>query len=163
MHNKNICLIAAVGSNGVIGNAGQLPWSLPADLAYFKKMTLNKTIVMGHNTYNSIGRALPKRRNIVLSRNPELSLPDAEVCNSIEQVFAATESESELMIIGGAKIYELFLPYASTLLLTEVDAAPIGDTKFPNWSKLEWNNISRHTHPKDNENSAGYSFCKWQR
>ena len=125
-----LSFIVAVAENGVIGNKGDLPWHLPADLKRFKARTLGKPIAMGRKTHESIGRPLPGRPNWVLTRSPEKIHPDCRVFGSIEDLVAAAENESEVMIIGGAELYKALLPHAKRLCLTVVHCAPEGDAFF---------------------------------
>jgi dihydrofolate reductase len=127
---RNIALIAAVDEQWTIGKAGALPWHIPEDLAHFKRLTLNQTVLMGRKTFDSIGRALPKRRNLVLSRDTQLSIPGVECVHSIEQALSMTSER--LWVIGGEEIYRLFLPYADAIELTRVGLSiEGGDAHFP--------------------------------
>ena len=153
---KQISLIAAISPERVIGNENQLPWQLPADLQYFRKMTLVKPVVMGRKTFESIGRALPGRRNIVVSRNKAFQAPNCEVFTTIDQALAI-DSE-EIMVIGGGRIYAAVLPKATRMYLTFVHQEFAGDTFFPAWDKDEWQEVSREDHTADEDNSVAYSF-----
>ena len=132
-----IALIAAVAQNGVIGRDGHLPWRIPSDLAFFKKVTMGKPLVMGRKQYESVGRPLPGRVNIVVSRQvgyqPEgvLVISDFKAALDHARTIAAADGASEVMVIGGGEVYTLAMPYAHRLYLTEVDLAPEGDTRFP--------------------------------
>ncbi|MGL4734747.1 MAG: type 3 dihydrofolate reductase [Enterovibrio sp.] len=141
-----ISMIAAMAHNRIIGNNNRLPWHLPADFAWFKRHTLNKPILMGKNTFDSIGHALPKRRNLVLSSKANWHAPDVEVVTSLEQALGKISDEPELMIIGGEMVYQQFLPLASTLYLTFVDAELAGDTYFPDhgpgWKSVFEQNVT---------------------
>ncbi len=153
---KEISLIAAITPKLVIGNENQLPWQLPADLRYFKNMTLGKPIVMGRKTFESIGRALPGRRNIVVSRNRGYQAAGCDVVASVGDALAI--DGEEIMVIGGGKIYATALPYATRLYLTLIHQEFPGDTYFPQWRADEWKEISREDHPADEKNSVAYSF-----
>ena len=135
MANVKIAMIAAMANNRVIGADNAMPWHLPADLAHFKRTTLGKPVIMGRKTYESIGRALPGRLNIVITRDDQYSLEDATVVHSPEEALAlANEQDTpEVMIIGGGNIYQQFLPQASTLYLTFIDLDVAGDTQFPDY------------------------------
>lgn len=126
---QKISAIVAVSENGVIGQDNHLIWHLPNDLKHFKAITLDKPIVMGRKTYESIGRPLPQRRNIILSLNRDLMLSGCEVMHSVEEILAATQNEPELMITGGGEIYRLFMSYVTYLYITyvhvEVPGVPI--------------------------------------
>lgn len=158
-----ISMIAAMASNRVIGADNKMPWHLPADLAHFKRLTLGKPVVMGRKTYESIGRALPGRPNIVITTNSAYSLPDATVVSSPEAAIehaSALESQSdEVMIIGGGTIYQAFLNKADTLHLTFIELAVEGDTQFPDYeAQSHWEEISREAHTADEKNPHDYTF-----
>ena len=129
-----ISMIAAKSKNSIIGNENKLIWSIPEDLAHFKEITLGKTVVMGRSTYESIGKPLPGRKNVVLSRNVDLAIPGVLVVNSKEEILKM----NNVIIIGGEKVYSEFLKYASTLYITEIDKHYEGDTKFPEISQDDW-------------------------
>jgi dihydrofolate reductase len=132
-----VSLIAAIAANNVIGNAGKLPWRLPDDLARFKRLTMGHAVVMGRRTFESMGRPLSGRRNIVLTRDAGLSLPGCEMALTRADAVAAASDDEELFVIGGASIYDLFLSVASRLYLTHVEGSFPGDTFFPvvNWDR----------------------------
>ncbi len=137
-----VSLIVAMAENGVIGNDGQLPWRLPEDMVWFREMTMDKPVIMGRKTYESIPprfRPLEGRHNIVLTRNPAFEVDGVTVVNSAEAALAAAGDEVEIMVAGGSEIYALFLPHAHRLYLTLVDAEPDGDAFFPelDWSQWE--------------------------
>jgi dihydrofolate reductase len=157
-----ICMIAAMANNRVIGKDKQMPWHLPADLKHFKAITLGYPIVMGRLTYESIGKALPGRKNIVISSNHEYSLNDAIVVHSCDDAVKVAKTESDkVMIIGGGKIYEAFLPQADELYLTFIDLAVEGDTKFPDYTaQSQWYEASSESHKKDDKNGHDYRFVK---
>ena len=141
---KKLALIAAVSTNGVIGKDGGLPWHIPEDLKYFKANTTGHAIIMGRKTYDSIGRPLPKRRNIVITRNSELKIDGVEVVTSLEQAIELARSEDdEPRIIGGASIYEAALPMATRLFLTQVNQDIDGDTFFPKYDESAWTEVQR--------------------
>lgn len=132
-----IILIAAVARNGVIGVDNQLPWHIPDDLQYFKRTTLGKPIIMGRKNYDSLGRPLPKRRNIILTRQTDFHPVGCDVVHSVEESLRAVENEPESFIIGGGEIYRLFFDYADALYLTEINADVEGDITFPSVTS-EW-------------------------
>jgi len=155
-----ISLIAAMAKNRVIGKNNQMPWHLPNDLKHFKAVTLGKPVVMGRKTYESIGRALPGRKNIVISTRSDFSLPDAEVVRSCEDALAAAEREGEeVMIIGGGKIYTEFMTKADVLYLTFIDLAVEGDTQFPDWQSYgKWKTLDTQSHHADDKNKYAHEF-----
>ena len=160
-----ISMIAATAENRVIGNKNTIPWHLPADFKYFKETTLGKTIVMGLNTFNSIGgKPLPGRKHIILNNDPNY-VPPAEctVAHSIEEVLEMAKDVRELMICGGASVYKQFLPMAHKLYLTYVHASPEGDTYFPEVNLAEWKEVSRTDCKADEKNKYDYSFVILER
>jgi len=158
-----ITLVAAVARNGVIGRAGRLPWRLPADLRRFRAVTWGHPIVMGRRTWESIGRPLAGRRNIVVTRRPDYRAPGAEVVGSPEAALAAAADAGEVMVIGGGELYAAFLPLAGRILLTEVDAEPEGDARFPDLDPTEWEEVAREAHAPDAENPLPYAFVELRR
>ena len=138
-----LSIIAAVARNGVIGHRGGMPWHLPGELAQFKATTLGHTLVMGRATFDSIGRALPGRRTIVITRNPTWHHAGVETAHSFADALALAGPGDEVFAAGGAQIYELALPFAQRLVITEVDAEPEGDTWFPSWARADWVEVSR--------------------
>ena len=158
-----IAMIVAMDRNGVIGNDNKLPWHLPNDLKFFKATTMGKPIIMGRHTYESIGRPLPGRCNIVITRQQDYVADGIEVCNTIEAAIdraqrdAIEKQASEVMVIGGAAIYQMFLPMAKLLYVTRVHAAVKGDVYFPNVDQ-GWHEISRVDHVAGDKNPYDYSF-----
>jgi dihydrofolate reductase len=157
-----ISLIAAVARNGVIGRDGGLPWRIPADLRFFKETTMGKPIVMGRKTLESIGRALPGRQNIVVTRSAGFAADGVTVADSLDAAIAAAGDADEVMVIGGAEIYALAFARAQRLFLTEVDAAPEGDAHFPEFDRAAWREVARADHPADGDTPA-YSFVTLER
>ena len=155
-----ISAIVATDKNRVIGKNNQIPWYLPADLKFFKKKTIHHHIIMGRNTFLSIGKPLPKRTNIVLSRNPFFTASGVIPTHSIEEALniALQNDESEVFIIGGAQIYELSLPLLDRLYWTEVQIAVDGDTYFPEIDLNEWELASSEQHESDDRNEHSYHF-----
>jgi len=133
-----ISLIAAMDQNRVIGHEGGIPWHLPSDLKHFKALTLGKPMIMGRATFDSIGKALPGRRNIVLSRQADLVCEGCDVYTNLDDALASTDADEEVMIIGGATLYSMCLPSASRMYLTLIDTSVPGDTYFPEWLQEEW-------------------------
>lgn len=164
-----LSLVCALAQNRVIGLNNQLPWRLPRDLAYFKKLTLGHPIIMGRKTFDSIGRPLPQRTNIVVTTQVAWTAPGVTVVNSLEQALteadraAQTLGVAELMLIGGATLYEQALPLAQRLYLTEVQAQFDGDAFFPEWSRSEWIEKSRESHPADPANALDLAFVVYER
>jgi dihydrofolate reductase len=157
-----VSLIAALANNNVIGYINQLPWHLPADLKHFKALTLDKPILMGRCTYESIGKALPGRRNIVISRQQNFIAPGCEVVKSVEEALRLTADVAEVMVIGGAKLYQQTLPLANYMYLTLIHHDFHGDTFFPEWKRDEWQEIERSDFPADVKNPYPYSFITYK-
>lgn len=160
-----ITLAVAAADNGVIGREGGLPWRLPEDLRRFKASTLGKPVLMGRRTFESIGRALPGRLNIVLTRQPGWRPADPAVCvaSDLDAALALAGEVPEVSVIGGAEIYALALPRASRILLTEVHAAPEGDAFMPPFSRDEWREVSRERFRADERHAHDMSFVVLER
>jgi dihydrofolate reductase len=162
----DITLIVARAKNGVIGRDGGMPWHLPADLRRFKALTVGKPVVMGRKTFQSIGKPLPGRHNIVLTRQAGWAAPGVTVVpNLAEAVVAAgldPRVRAEIMIIGGAEIYALALPVATRVELTEVDAAPDGDTTLPAFDPARWQEVAREAHPPA-DGQPGFAYVTLER
>ncbi len=158
-------MIAALAKKQVIGKNNLMPWHMPADLAHFKRVTLGKPVLMGRKTFESIGRPLPGRRNLVISRNPDYQAEGIEVVGSVEAALAllAGSSVEELMVIGGGHLYAEMLPRADCLYLTRIDLAVEGDTRFPAFDDGQWQRVDCESHPADEKNPHPYSFETWQR
>ena len=152
-------LVVAVAENDVIGRRNQLPWHLPADLRHFKSLTLGRHVLMGRKTYESIGKALPGRTNIVLSRSEDFAPGDCVVVKTLDDARIAAGAQTALMVIGGAEIYRQCLPLASRIHLTLVHTCiEDGDTFFAGWRGAEWYETSRERHEPDDKNTYPYSF-----
>lgn len=164
-----LSLMAAKAANNVIGRDNKLPWYLPSDLQYFKRVTLGKPIIMGRNTWESLKKALPGRTNIVISRQSGYHAEGARVVATLEQALALAESvalidgQDEVVVIGGAQIYALALPRADRLYLTEVHAEVEGDTHFPDLAAGQWREIGREDFPAEGPNPYDYSFVVYDR
>ncbi|MEP6885954.1 MAG: dihydrofolate reductase [Gammaproteobacteria bacterium] len=157
-------LVLAVAENDVIGRGNQLPWHLPADLRHFKTLTMGKPVLMGRKTYESIGKALPGRENIVLSRSADFSPDDCTVVTTLDAARAAARGQAALMVIGGAEIYRQCLPLANRIHLTLVHTRiENGDTLFAGWRGTEWDTSSRERHEADAKNGYAYSFITLDR
>ena len=141
-----ISMIAAMAQNRVIGKDNKMPWHLPEELQYFKRVTLGKPILMGRNTYESIGRPLPGRQNIVISTNPDLVIAGVDVVNNIEQALSVAGDCEELMVIGGARLYQQMIDLADTLYITDIKLDVAGDAFFPDYKAELWikNNVEQH-------------------
>jgi dihydrofolate reductase len=158
-----ISLIAALGNNNVIGKSNSLPWHLPADLKHFKDNTSGKPVIMGKATYESIGKPLPNRTNIILSNDPNFEIPGATVVHSIEDSIRAAGNAPEVMIVGGASIYRQFLPLADRLYITRIYHDFEGDAYFPDFDLKEWKETERTDHKADDKNPYDYSFLIFER
>ncbi|RME64083.1 MAG: dihydrofolate reductase [Alphaproteobacteria bacterium] len=155
-------MVAARARGGVIGHEGGLPWHLPEDLRHFKALTLGKPVVMGRKTHQSIGRPLPGRDNIVISRNRAFAAPGCQVARSLGEALAAAGPVPEIMIIGGAQIYALALPLAGRLYLTDIDIDIAGDAHFPPIDEDIWHEVKRTDCPARGERPA-FSFRQLER
>ncbi len=158
---KKISIIVAMSKNRVIGVKNSLPWHISEDLKRFKRLTTGYPIIMGRKTFESIGKPLPERRNIVISRNQNLKVQDVEVVKSIEDALKICSSENLIYIIGGEQIYNLAMPYANNIHLTEVNKEVEGDAFFPEFDKKEWKEIAREN-SKDFIDTS-YSFVEYRR
>jgi dihydrofolate reductase len=158
-----ISLIAAMDENRAIGVNNTLPWRLPADLRHFREITMGKAVLMGRKTFESIGKPLPGRRNIILTRDPGYQAPGCEVAHTLDQALAAGAENEELMVLGGEDLFAQLLPRAARLYLTEIHACFPGDAWFPAFSKQEWVEIRRVRHAADEKNPYAYSFVTWER
>ncbi|MBA3661276.1 MAG: dihydrofolate reductase [Gammaproteobacteria bacterium] len=157
--NPYLSAIVAMGENRVIGNHNQLPWHLPSDLKHFKNLTAGHIVLMGRKTFAAIGKPLPNRTNIVLSRDPDFSAGDCEVFSSIPQALDyAGRFNKEIFMIGGAELYEQTLPLTHRLYLTLVHHAPTGDAYFPPLNMQEWQVLNREDCKADEKNAYPYSF-----
>jgi dihydrofolate reductase len=158
-----VTLIAALARNRVIGRGNRLPWHLPADLAHFRRLTLDKPIVMGRRTWESLPGLLPRRIHIVVSRDPGYCAPGALVAGSPEAAITAAGSVPEVMVVGGAALYAVLLPSAGRMELTLVDADVEGDAWFPEWDPVEWRELSRASRAWDALNPYDLTFLRLER
>ena len=159
-----ISMIVAMAHNRVIGLDNKMPWHLPADLQFFKKTTLGKPVIMGRKTYDSIGRALPGRLNIVVSRDADLTISGVTCVTSAAQALSLVEGVDEVMIIGGATIYKHFLALANRLYLTFIDLNTEGDTCFPDYmAQGEWQKIASENYSADEKNAYDLEFVTLER
>ena len=162
-----LTLVVARADNGVIGRGNALPWHISADLQHFKRLTVGKPVVMGRRTFESIGKPLPGRHNIVLTRDRGWAAPGVTVVPNLAEAIAAAGLQpqtraDEVMIIGGAQVYAQALPSASRIYLTEVHAAPDGDTLLPPFDPQRWTEVAREDHAAQAD-SPGYSFVTLER
>jgi dihydrofolate reductase len=158
-----VSLIVAMAQNGVIGRGSTLPWHLPEDLKRFKATTMGKPMLMGRKTFESIGRALPGRLNLVLTRDLHWSAPGVSVVHSLEEALTRADAAEELMVIGGAEIYQLAMPFARRIYLTHVQADVAGDTFFPAFDATQWVDVQCDAHPADERNSYSVTFVTLER
>ena len=158
---RKISIIVAMSENSVIGLNNQLPWHISEDLKNFKKTTLNHCVIMGRKTYESIGKPLKDRRNIVISRSKSLLIDGVEVVNSLDKAISIVDDSSEIFIIGGEQIYTISLPMATHLYVTKVNGEYKGDAFFPDYIQDEWNEISRED--LISESNLKFSFLKYEK
>ena len=158
-----LSIIVATAENQVIGNNNALIWHISADLKRFKKLTTGHTVIMGRKTFESIGRALPNRRNVVISRNPEFKVEGCEVVKSIEDALQCVENEEEVFIIGGGTIYREMWDRVDRLYITLVHAVVEGDTTIPVVDENKWNAVAREDHQAGEKDDYDYSFIDYQR
>ena len=157
-----ISIIFAMGKNNAIGYNNKMPWHLPADLAYFKKVTMGQPVIMGRKTFESIGKPLPHRTNIVITRDKSFSVDGCITADSIEKAKEQVNG-SEAFIIGGAEIYAAFLPIADKLYITEIDSDFEADTFFPKIDYAEWKLVSSQAGVKDEKNPYDYKFLVYEK
>ncbi len=158
-----LAIVVAVAANGTIGAAGTLPWRLPADLRRFREVTSGHAIVMGRRTWSSIGRALPDRQSIVVTRTPGFAAPGADVVRSLDEALAAVRRPLPAFCIGGAALYAAALPRADVLLVTEIARAIDGDTAFPPIDRGAWREIAREPHDPDGPQALPFAFVTYVR
>ena len=164
MSGPRLELIAAVAKNGVIGKGGQLPWHLPDDLKRFKQLTLGHPILMGRRTYESIGRPLPGRQNIVISQSLTSAPAGTDLARSLDEAIDLTATHvGPAFVIGGAILYAAALPRVQTLHLTEVDAEIKGDAHLPPIDKSQWQLVEEVAHPVDEKHALPFRFCTYHR
>ena len=163
MRDTKITLIVAAAENNAIGKDNQMLWHLPNDFKYFKKNTLEHSVVMGRKTFDSIGKVLPERRNIILTRDMRYTHEEADVANSVDEVLNYCRDEREIFIIGGAEIYKQTLPLANKILLTRIHTTINGDAYFPELLDHEWKLVSTEKHETDEKHAFDYSFEVYER
>ena len=163
MSAPRISLIAALAQNRVIGIENRLPWKLPEDLAHFKALTLGHPILMGRKTFESLGRPLPGRRNIVITRNPDYQSSGCEIAVSIGDAIALCAEAEEIFFIGGAELYKQVVPLVDRLYLTEVEIEAQGDAWFPDYDCSAFREVSRESHTGEKGDALGFDFVVYER
>ena len=158
-----LSIIVAMGKNRVIGAAGCIPWHLPNELQLFKRLTMGHHLVMGRKTYESIGRPLPGRTMVIVTRQRGYSVPGAVVAHSIDAAIAACGEDKEIFVIGGGELYREVLPRANRIYLTTVDAAPAGDTFMPEFNSADWRETSAESFSADERHRHAYRFAVYDR
>ncbi len=164
-----LSLIVAMAENRMIGQDGAMPWHISADLKYFKQVTMGAPVIMGRKTFQSVGRALPGRTNIVVTRDRHFDADGVEIVHDLDQAIRKAEAlcliegRDEVFIIGGAQIYELALGKANRIYLTQIHATPPGDTSFPDLDPQQWQEISREAHQPESEGGPAFSFLILER
>ncbi len=158
-----ISIIAAMAENRVIGKENGLPWRLPADLRHFRRLTLGKPVIMGRRTYESLGKPLPERTNIIVTRNPHYLAAGCTIVHSLEEALGRAAGAAEAMIIGGGSLYTEALPRAHRLYLTQVHQVFPGDVSFPEFDLSQWREVERQDHEPDARNPVAYSFITLER
>ena len=162
-----ISLIAAVSKNNVIGNNGEIPWHLPNDSKHFASITKGHTVVMGRKTYESIithlGKPLPERKNIIITRDTSYQVPGATVVHSVEEAIKECANEKEAFVIGGGEILKLAIPYLNRMYLTHVEAEVPADSFFPEFNPKEWEVVSEKFHPKDEKHPYNFTFKVYEK
>ena len=158
-----VTLIAALGRNGVIGRDNRIPWHLSEDLKRFKTLTMGHPVVMGRKTFESIGRALPGRDNVVVTRSRDFAAPGCRIVHSLTQALATAAGAEEIFVIGGAEIYALALPLAGRLQFTEVDTSIDGDAYFPDFERSEWQEVAREPGSAPGPEGLRYDFVTYER
>jgi len=158
-----LTLVAALARNGIIGRDNRLPWHLPADLRFFKQITMGKPLLMGRRTWESIGRPLPGRPMIILSHDRSYRAVGGTVVHALSEALTAAGDAPEIMVIGGAVLFKQTLPQAQRMYLTQVEADVPGDTWFPDWNPAEWELVWEEAHSADEKNAWPFRFQRWER
>jgi dihydrofolate reductase len=159
----SLSIICAMDQNRLIGKNNALPWHLPGDLAFFKQTTMGRPILMGRKTYESIGRPLPGRQNIIITRDEHYQVQGCDCCSSIEAALELAAEHEEIMLIGGASLYQQTLERAEQLYITHIHAAFEGDAWFPDFNPKSWLEVWREDHSADEKNGYDFSFVKYSR
>ena len=155
-----LTLVAAMAHDRVIGKSGTMPWHLPAELKHFKTVTLGKPVIMGRTTFDSLPGPLPKRQNIVVSRQSHLAITGVTVCRSIDDAIALTKPTEDVIIMGGASLYEQTIDRADRMILTLIDLKTPGDTYFTIWNEADWICLNETSHPISDTNTTAFR-CIW--
>lgn len=160
-----ISLVVAAATNNGIGKEGKMPWHLPGDMKHFKNVTWGMPVVMGRKTFESLGKVLPGRKNIIITRQPDWKVPGTVAVKNIEDaLFVARQTDAnEVMVIGGGEIYKALFERAKRIYLTRVEAEPEADTFFPVIDHTHWHLVSQKNHEADEKNAYNYSFQTWER
>ncbi len=158
-----LSILAAASENNILGKDNQLVWTLKDDTAFFKNKTLGHTVIMGRKTFDSMGKPLPKRRNIIVSRNTTLEIPQAEVIHSLNDAIGLCRQEEEVFLIGGAELYKLGMSLADRIYLTRVHANIEGDAYFPELDPNIWKQVHTESFPSDSRNDHPFSFLTYER
>ena len=158
-----ISFVVAMSKNRVIGKNNSIPWKMPADMKHFKELTTGKPVIMGRKTYESIGKPLPNRTNIIITRDQNYKAENCIVVHSVDEALKASEGSAEVMVIGGAQIYKEFLPKANKIYLTLIDADFEGDAYFPEYNVKEWKETAYEEHERDADNPNDYVFMTLER
>jgi dihydrofolate reductase len=158
-----ISIVVAIAQNRAIGKDNQLLWHLPQDLKHFKNITSGHTVIMGRKTYDSIGKPLPNRRNLIITRQEAFQALGVEVVYSFDEALRLSEGEAEVFVIGGAEIYKLALPYCEKLYLTLVDCHPEADAYFPELDLQQWTLVEKISHPADEKHAYPYQFLTYKK
>lgn len=161
----HISLVAAASENNVIGDENEIPWHLPDDMKFFREITEGKPIVMGRKTFESIGRPLPKRHNIIISRQHDYDAPGCDVVSSLEEALELAEEDhsDEICVIGGGQIYKQAMELADRIYLTRVHATVDGDTFFPEIHEEDWEEVHREEHPKDSQHDYAFTIIHYEK
>ncbi len=158
-----VSLIVAMGKNRVIGANGAIPWRLPNELQLFKRVTMGHHMIMGRKTWESIGRLLPGRTTVIVTRQKDYAVPGAVMAGSLDDALAACGSDKEVFVIGGGELYKLALPLARRIYLTTVDAKPAGDTLMPEFNPADWREVSSESFSADEKHAHAYRFSVLER
>jgi dihydrofolate reductase len=158
-----LAIVAAVAANGVIGDGNRLPWRLPADLRRFREITSGHAVIMGRRTWESIGRPLPDRQNIVVTRNAQFAAPGAESASSLAEAIARVHLPGPAFCIGGGELYRVALAQAATLYLTEIARAFGGDATFPDFDRTQWREVERVAHAESAAGEPPFAFVTYRR
>ena len=158
---SRVVIIAAVAGNGVIGHRNRMPWHLPEDLRRFRQLTHGHAVIMGRRTFESIGKPLAGRNNIVVTRSPDWTRPGCHAAHSLETALAAVHEREDAFVIGGTQIYALALPIASRLYITEIERDFEGDAFFPEFDRSRWREVSRESRVLDGAGGFSYHFVAY--